>query len=83
MEDHLERLKTQYFKQPKPLVWAGHYKKIARLSETESILEAYPKLLSSRAKAYARQANVTLPSTLILNPDVNIDDIFEALKPAF
>ena len=83
MEDHLERLKTQYFKQPKPLVWAGHYKKIAGLTETESILEAYPKLLSSRAKAYARQANVTLPSTLILNPDVNIDDIFEALKPAF
>ena len=28
MEDHIERLKAQYFKQPKPLVWAGHYKNL-------------------------------------------------------
>ena len=81
MEDHLERLKTQYFNHPKPLVWAGHYKKLSGKTETESILECYPKLLASRGKAYAKQANVTLPSTLILNPDVSIDDIFEALKP--
>ena len=82
MEDHLERLKNQYFKQPKPLVWAGHYKKLEGKTETESILEAYPKLLSARAKTYAQQANVTLSSTMILNPDVSIEDIFEALKPA-
>ena len=81
MEDHLERLKMQYFKQPKPLIWAGHYEKIEGKSDTESILECYPKLLTSRGKAYARQADVTLPSTMILNPDVSIEDIFEALKP--
>jgi len=81
MQDHLKRLKTQYFKHPKPLVWAGYYKKIEGKTETESILECYPKLLTSRAKAYARHANVTLPSTLILNPDVSIEDIYEALKP--
>lgn len=81
MEDHLERLKVQYFKQPKPLVWAGHYKKLAGKTETESILDCYPKLLTARGKAYAQQADTTLPSTMILNPDVGIQDIFEALKP--
>lgn len=82
MEDQIERLKIQYFKQPKPLIWAGHYEKLDGKTETESILECYPKLLASRGKAYARQADATLPSTMILNPEVSIDDIYEALKPA-
>lgn len=82
MEDHIERLKVQYFKQPKPLVWAGHFEKIEGKSETESILECYPKLLASRGKAYASHADVTLPSTMILDPDVSIEDIFEALRPS-
>ena len=81
MEDHLERLKVQYFKHPKPLVWAGHYKKLEGKTETQSILDCYPKLLASRGKAYAKHADVTLPSTIILNPDVSIEEIFEALKP--
>ena len=42
MQDHIERLKVQYFKHPKPLIWAGHYKKIDGLSESESILQCYP-----------------------------------------
>jgi len=82
MEEHLERLKAQYFQHPKPLVWAGHYEKKDGKTETESILECYPKLLASRADAYSRQADTTLPSTMILNPDVSIEDILEKLKPA-
>jgi len=82
MDDHIERLKVQYFKQPKPLVWAGHYKKLDGKTETQSILECYPKLLASRGNAYAKLADVTLASTTILNPDVSVEDIFEALKPA-
>lgn len=82
MPDHIERLKVQYFKQPKPLIWAGHYEKIDGKSETESILECYPKLLASRGMAYASRADVTLPSTMILNADVTIEDIFEAVRPA-
>ena len=81
MKDHIERLKVQYFKHPKPLIWAGHYKKIDGKTETESILECYPKLLTSRGKAYAKHADTTLASTMILDPDVTIEDIFEALKP--
>lgn len=81
MDEHIERLKVQYFKQPKPLIWAGHYEKLEGKSETESILDCYPKLLASRGKAYAKHANVTLASTMILNADVTITQIYEALKP--
>lgn len=81
MEDHIERLKVQYFKQPKPLIWAGHYKKVEGKTKTESILECYPKLLTSRGKLYSELADVTLPSTMILNSDITIKDIFETLKP--
>ena len=82
MEEHIERLKIQYFKHPKPLVWAGHYKKLDGLTQTQSILDCYPKLLKARAKAYSKLADVTLPSTTILNPDVKIEEIFKALQPA-
>ena len=83
MQDHIGRLKVQYFKHPKPLIWAGHYKKIDGLSESESILQCYPKLLESRAKSYAKLADVTLPSTMILNADVSIENIYAALEPSF
>ena len=83
MQDHIERLKVQYFKHPKPLIWAGHYKKIDGLSESESILQCYPKLLESRAKSYAKLADVTLPSTMILDADVSIENIYAALEPSF
>jgi len=82
MPDHIERLKVQYFKNPKPLVWAGHYKQVEGLTETESILKCYPKLLHARAKAYSKLADVTVPSTLILNTKLGIEDIYAALKPA-
>lgn len=82
MDDHLERLKSQYFKRPKPLVWAGHYKQLEGKTKTESILECYPKLLLSRGDSYAALADSTLPSTMILDPEVTIEDIYEALKPA-
>ncbi len=81
MEEHLELLKAQYFKHPKPLIWNGHYKNLPGKTESESILECYPNLLASRGKAYAANADVTLPSTMILNPKINIEDIFESLKP--
>ena len=81
MDDHIERLKDQYFKHPKPLIWAGHYNAIDGLSKKESVLECYPKLLEARAEAYAQIADATLPSTLILDPNVDIGDIHEALKP--
>lgn len=80
--DAVDRLKTQYFKQPKPLMWNGHYHCEPRQSPDAAILESYPKLLASRAKDYAALADGTIASDVILNPALTIQDIFERLKPA-
>jgi len=45
-------------------------------------MECYPKLLASRAKAYAALADTTIQSSQILDPEQTIERIFEALKPA-
>lgn len=79
-EDHLERLKSQYFAQPKPLAWNGHYKKRDGLSEIESLLACYPELLSSRAKQYGDLADHTISSKDILTPDHQA--LFNLVKPS-
>jgi len=80
--DAVERLKVQYFKQPKPLIWNGQYKCKANQAPDDAILECYPKLLASRAKAYAQLADATIDSDVILDTSLSIEDIFERLKPA-
>lgn len=78
----VEGLKSRYFKNPKPLIWHNHYSQGAGQTPDEAILTSYPKLLASRAKAYAALADTTIQSDLILNPKNTIETIFEALKPA-
>jgi len=78
----LERLKWDYFDNPKPLIWGRHYRPKAGLSERENIVECYPKLLMSRAKEYAAMADATLTSKFVLDPDTTVDDIIAALKPS-
>lgn len=81
-KDAVERLKTQYFKQPKPLMWNGHFSRRPGQDPEAAILESYPKLLASRAKDYAALANGTIESDVILDTNLTIQDIFERLKPA-
>lgn len=81
-EDAVDRLKAQYFKQPKPLMWNGHYVCKHGQNADEAILECYPKLLASRAKDYAAIADATIGSDVILDTTLTIEDIFERLKPA-
>ncbi len=78
----LERLKIQYFRQPKPLIWNGHFIKKTGQKNEEAILDSYPKLLSSRSLAYKALADQTLSSEFILNGDISVEAVFEALKPA-
>lgn len=80
--DDVERLKSQYFKQPKPLMWNGHFRCKPGQDPDAAILESYPLLLKSRAKDYAALANGTIASDVILDPSLTIQDIFEQLKPA-
>ena len=81
-ERDIAQLKVNYFQHPKPLVWNDHYKREAGQTVDEAILNSYPNLLASRAKAYAALADATIGSDIILNPENSIEDIFEALKPA-
>ena len=77
----IEKLKENYFKHPKPLIWNGHYEQGPKQTEDEAILSSYPTLLVSRSKAYAELADVTISSEIILNPEMTVEQIFEALKP--
>lgn len=79
-EEHLDRLKQLYFASPKPLAWQGHYSRGDGLSERESLIASYPKLLTSRHTAYARLADHTISSRDIL---VESDAaLFDLVKPA-
>ena len=78
----VERLKAQYYQTPKPLIWNGHQTRNANQTVEEAVLNSYPNVLASRAKAYAALANKTIRSDVILNSKNTIEDIFQALKPA-
>ncbi len=78
----LERLKWDYFDNPKPLIWGRHYRQKAGLTDRENVFESYPKLLMSRAKEYAAMADTTVTSRFVLDPDLTDEDLFLALKPS-
>lgn len=77
--DHLDRLLSQYFAQPKPLSWNGHYERAPGQSEQDALLSSYPTLLASRDAAYAALADHTVMSDAILTPDSSA--LFELFKP--
>ena len=78
----LERLKWDYFDNPKPLIWGRQYRAKPGLSDRENVYECYPKLLMSRAKEYVAMADHELTSRFVLDPDLSDEDLFTALKPS-
>jgi len=80
--DIMESLKVQYFKNPKPLIWKDYFKIEVGQSHEDAILDSYPKLLAARSKAYEDLADLTLSSDFILDTNIKVEQIFEALKPA-
>ncbi|CAM3794273.1 Shikimate kinase [Litorimonas haliclonae] len=81
-EDALERLKLQYFQQPKPLIWKSYFEQVPGQSDKDAVLASYPKLLEARAESYDALADAVLSSEYILNSAVSVEDIFKNLKPA-
>jgi shikimate kinase len=77
----LERLKWDYFDNPKPLIWGRQYKPRPDRTDRENIFECYPKLLMSRAKDYAAMADSTIASRDILDGIMTEDEIIKAIKP--
>lgn len=79
-EKDLERLKSDYFALPKPLIWHGHYAQQDDMTPEESILACYPKLLESRGQAYRDLADVGLPSSFVLDPQTTMDDVMDIIR---
>ncbi len=77
----VERLKWDYFDNPKPLIWSRHYRPKAGLTDRENIFECYPKLLMSRAKDYAAMADATITSSDVLNDTLTDEELLMMLKP--
>ena len=78
----IDRLKTWYFENPKPLIWNGHFNQNPKEMDKDAILRCYPDLLQSRARDYAKLADAKIGSEVILSPDLSIEEIFERLKPS-
>ena len=78
----LERLKWDYFDNPKPLIWGNQYRPKPNLTDRENIFECFPRLLMSRAKEYAAMADSTVVSKFVLDPEVTEDDLLLEIKPA-
>lgn len=82
-ESHdLDRLQSDYFALPKPLVWRGKFIRDEKLSPDDNIRQCYPDLLASRKSAYEALADVTLTASFILDPENAMDDIFGAIRPS-
>ena len=81
-EDHIERLKNDYFSNPKPLIWNNHYRKINSISPIESLFVCYPELLEARRKAYEKIADKIISSSKILDKETDINELFKLLQPA-
>lgn len=79
--DALERLKLQYFQQPKPVIWKSYFEQAVGQSDKDAVLTSYPKLLKARADSYNALADTVLSSEYILDPNNSVSDIFEKLKP--
>lgn len=80
-EADIERLKRDYFANPKPLIWKDYYKPDPKLTDFENILACFPDLLTARSKAYAALADITLDADFIIDPDTTPKDLFSALLP--
>ena len=76
----IDRLKTDYFDLPKPLIWRDKFVRDTSLSEQDNIRACYDGLLQSRKTAYAALADVTLTSSFILDADKSMDVIFDAIR---
>ena len=77
----LERLKWDYFDNPKPLIWSRHYRAKAGLTDRENIFECYPQLLMSRAKDYAAVVDSTITHSDVFNEELSDEDLLMMLKP--
>lgn len=62
-EESLERLIEQFFREPKPVAWSGHYENGAGESQKAALRHSYPKLLAARLQKYRDFAHVNIAAS--------------------
>jgi len=60
-EESLEHLIEQFFKEPKPVAWFGHYE--GGESQEEALRHSYPKLLAARLQKYRELAHINIAAS--------------------
>lgn len=66
-EDSLTQMLERYFKEPKPVAWAGHLTFKKGESEEEALRRCYPDLLKKRLAKYRKLAHVNVPAIELRN----------------
>lgn len=61
-EDSLERMVEKFFKEPKPVAWAGNLVLQEGESEEGAVRRSYPALLSARLVQYRELAHINVPA---------------------
>lgn len=66
------RLQELYITSPKPLIWNDSFDGSLGKSQSEAVMKSYPNLLASRAREYARLADITLPAMPLFNGELDV-----------
>lgn len=79
-DDMLEVMTNNYFKTPKPVVWGDAYKPSEGETLTTSLRRCYPNLLRERRKKYAAMSDITIPASISLSRDLELDKFLDLIK---
>lgn len=77
-EDSLATMLERYFKEPKPVAWAGNLMMKSNESEEEALRRSYPNLLRKRLAKYRELAHVNIPASELR--DKSAHDMLEIIK---
>lgn len=61
----------KYFEHPKPVIWQDNYQKQEGETETQGLINSYPRLLENREKLYKNLADITIPHSKVAGIDEN------------
>jgi len=67
--DSLDRMVEQFFSNPKPVMWCGHFSMNAGESKEGALRKCYPTLLKKRLEQYRALAHVNIPASSVRDLD--------------
>ncbi|MAG12769.1 hypothetical protein CL630_03085 [bacterium] len=67
--DSLDCMIEQFFSNPKPVIWCGHFSMNAGESKEDALRRCYPILLKRRLERYRTLAHVNIPASSVRDLD--------------